>query len=73
LAARQRMVCSRTYVEFHPRYRTPYVSTILVAGISLGVGVLAANHLDDLTRIVNLGALCEFLLLHVAVIHHFRP
>jgi amino acid transporter len=65
------MVCSRTYVEFHPRYRTPYVSTILVAGISLGVGVLAANHLDDLTRIVNLGALCGFLLLHVAVIHHF--
>lgn len=55
----------------HPRYRTPYVSTILVAGISLGVGVLAANHLDDLTRIVNLGALCGFLLLHVAVIHHF--
>jgi amino acid transporter len=57
----------------HPRYRTPYVSTLLVAGISLGVGVLAANHLDDLTRIVNLGALCGFLLLHVAVIHHFRP
>jgi amino acid transporter len=55
----------------HPRYRTPYASTLLVAGISLGVGVLGANHLDDLTRVVNLGALSSFLLLHVAVIHHY--
>jgi amino acid transporter len=55
----------------HPRYRTPYVSTLLVAGISLGVGVLCASHLDDLTRVVNFGALSGFLLLHVAVIHHY--
>jgi amino acid transporter len=55
----------------HPRYRTPHMSTLLVAGISLGVGVLCANHLDDLTRVVNLGALSGFLLLHVAVIHHY--
>jgi len=55
----------------HPRYRTPHVSTLLVAGISLGVGVLCVDHLDDLTRVVNFGALSGFLLLHVAVIHHY--
>ena len=55
----------------HPRYQTPYVSTLLVAGISIAVGVLCATRLDDLTRIVNFGALSGFLLLHVAVIHHY--
>jgi amino acid transporter len=55
----------------HPRYRTPYVSTLVVAGISVLVGVLFATRLEDLTRIVNFGALSGFLLLHVAVINHF--
>jgi amino acid transporter len=57
--------------KVHPRYRTPYVSTLLVAAISLGVGLLFANHIDDLTRIVNFGALTGFLLLHLAVIRHY--
>ena len=47
------------------------MSTLRVARISLGVGVLCASHLDDLTRVVNLGALSGFLLLHVPVIHHY--
>jgi amino acid transporter len=55
----------------HPRYRTPYVSTLIVAGISVAIGVLFARHVDDLTRIVNFGALIAFLLLHVAVINYF--
>jgi amino acid transporter len=57
--------------KIHPRYQTPYVSTLLVAGISIAVGVLCATRIDDLTRIVNFGALSGFLLLHVAVIHHY--
>jgi amino acid transporter len=55
----------------HPRYRTPYVSTLLVAGISLAVGLLFANRIDELSRIVNFGALTGFLLLHLAVIRHY--
>ena len=55
----------------HPRFRTPHVSTLLVAGVSLAVGLLFASHLDDLTRIVNFGALTGFLLLHVAVVNHY--
>jgi amino acid transporter len=54
----------------HPRFRTPYISTLLVAGISVAVGLLFANRVDELTRIVNFGALTGFLLLHLAVIRH---
>jgi amino acid transporter len=57
--------------RIHPRYQTPYVSTLLVAGVSLIVGWLFAARLDDLSRIVNFGALTSFLLLHLAVINHY--
>jgi amino acid transporter len=56
----------------HPRFQTPYVSTLLVAAISLLVGLFFARRVDELSRLVNFGALCGFMLLHVAVIrHHF--
>ncbi len=57
--------------RIHPRYRTPYVSTLTVAVISLMVGLFFAARVDDLSRIVNFGALSGFMLLHLSVIHHF--
>jgi amino acid transporter len=55
----------------HPRYRTPYVSTLVVAAISLVVGLLFSQRLEDLSKLVNFGALSGFMLLHLAVINHF--
>jgi amino acid transporter len=57
--------------KVHPRFKTPHVSTLVVSGVSLMVGLLFANHLDDLTRVVNFGALTGFVLLHLSVINHF--
>ena len=57
--------------KVHPRYKTPYVSTLAVAGVSLAVGLLFSQHVDDLARVVNFGALCGFVLLHLSVIHHY--
>jgi amino acid transporter len=57
--------------RIHPRFKTPYVSTLLVAVISLIVGSLFADRLDDLSRIVNFGALSAFLLLHSSVINYY--
>jgi amino acid transporter len=57
--------------RIHPRYQTPYVSTLLVALVSLLVGLLFSTRVDDLSRIVNFGALTGFLLLHLSVINHF--
>jgi amino acid transporter len=57
--------------KIHPRYQTPYVSTLAVAGVSLIVGLFFASRVDELSRIVNFGALTGFLLLHLAVINHY--
>lgn len=57
--------------KVHPRYQTPYVSTLLVALVSLVVGFAFIGHIDDLSRIVNFGALSGFFMLHLSVINHY--
>ncbi len=54
----------------HPRFKTPYISTLLVAGVSLLVGLFFEHRIDDLSRVVNFGALTSFALLHLAVAYH---
>jgi amino acid transporter len=57
--------------KIHPRYKTPYVSTVLVGIIAFVVGVAFADAVDALTAIVNFGALSSFVLLHLSVINHY--
>jgi amino acid transporter len=57
--------------KVHPRYKTPYVSTLAVAVVSLLVGLFFAARVDDLTSVVNFGALTGFVLLHLSVIRHY--
>ena len=57
--------------RIHPRYLSPYMSILVVTVISFAVGLIFANRLDDLTAIVNFGALTSFVLLHLAVINHY--
>ena len=61
----------RALAAVHPRFKTPHVSTLLVAAISLLVGLFFERRIDDLTRVVNFGALSSFALLHLAAIHHY--
>jgi amino acid transporter len=57
--------------KVHPRFKTPYVSTLAVALVSLVVGLFFSDRIDDLTRVVNFGALTGFVLLHLSVISHY--
>jgi amino acid transporter len=57
--------------KVHPRFNTPYVSTLAVAAVSLLVGLFFAERLDDLALVVNFGALTGFVLLHLSVINHY--
>jgi amino acid transporter len=61
----------RVLARVHPRFQTPYVSTLLVAAISLVAAVGFIDNIDDLSRLVNFGALCSFLVLHVSVVNHY--
>lgn len=57
--------------KVHPGLKTPYVSTLFVAFISLASGLWFKNDIDNLSRLVNFGALASFLVLHIAVINHY--
>ena len=61
----------RVLAKVHPRYQTPYVSTLVVALVSLLVGLFFAERVDALASIVNFGALASFVLLHLSVINHY--
>ncbi|TMN21736.1 APC family permease [Lentibacillus cibarius] len=57
--------------KVHPKYKTPYTSTLLVAGISVILGFVFIGGIDTLATLVNFGALSAFLLLNVSVFYHF--
>ena len=58
----------------HPTRRVPVNATLLVAGISLVVGLYLTRREDGITLIstlVNFGAMTAFLVLHVSVVVHY--
>ncbi len=57
--------------KIHPKHGTPYVGMIATAVISVTVSLLMRYQMDELVSIVNFGALCGFLLLHISVIVQF--
>ncbi len=60
--------------KVHPRKGVPVNATILVAGVSLAVGLSMAARADGislLSTLVNFGALTAFLALNVSVVWHF--
>ena len=57
-----------------PKHRVPVNATLLVAVISLVLGIYMSQREDGITllsTLVNFGALSAFLVLHVAVVWHF--
>lgn len=60
--------------KVHPKHRVPENATLLVAIVSIGVGVYMASRADGITvlsTLVNFGALTAFLLLHASVVNHY--
>ncbi|MEA1960946.1 MAG: APC family permease [Bacillota bacterium] len=66
--ARDKMMPS-ILAKVHPKFKTPYVSTIVVAVLAITVGLTVS--LDQLTSMVNFGALTGFLFLHASVVNHY--
>ncbi|WP_448640316.1 APC family permease [Geodermatophilus sp. URMC 63] len=61
--------------KVHPTRRVPVNATLLVAAVSLVLGLYMTSRDDygvpTLSTLVNFGALTAFLLLHVSVVVHF--
>lgn len=61
--------------QVHPRHRVPTNATLVIAAVSVAVGVsmavLANDAVEALSTMVNFGALTAFILLHVAVLGHY--
>lgn len=64
----------KPFAKVHKKYKTPIFSIIFIAIISIISGVYFNDRLEDLTRLVNFGALTCFTMLHLSVIiyHVFK-
>jgi amino acid transporter len=61
----------RFLAHVHPKRQVPVRAILLVAAITLVLGLALVDRLELLTSMVSFGALIGFLLLHVSVIAHF--
>jgi amino acid transporter len=60
--------------KVNPKHRVPVNATLLVAGVSLVLGLYMASRDDGITllsSLVNFGAMSAFLVLHLSVINYF--
>jgi amino acid transporter len=60
--------------KINPKHKVPVNATLLVAAISLGLGLYLDTRDDGITLIsglVNFGAMTAFLALHVSVVVHY--
>ncbi|MEU1725876.1 APC family permease [Actinomadura sp. ATCC 39365] len=72
--ARDRMLPS-FLAKVHPKHQVPVNATLAVAVLSLGIGLYMNSREDGialLSQLVNFGAMTAFLILHVAVVVHYR-
>lgn len=62
-----------TFATVHPRFKTPYVTTILT-GVAVG-GIAAFATVDEMVSLTNIGTLFAFILvcLGVTVLRHKDP
>jgi APA family basic amino acid/polyamine antiporter len=57
----------RIFYRLHPRFKTPYVSLIVFAGLASGV-VLVGQHLTHMADLYNFGAMLSFGLAHLSLL-----
>ncbi|MCC5575945.1 APC family permease [Microtetraspora sp. AC03309] len=70
--ARDRLL-PRFLGKIHPRHKVPVNATFLTAAVSLVLGLILANDdgIQQLSSLINFGAMTAFLALHVSVVVHY--
>lgn len=62
-------VIPKIFAKVHPKYKTPYVGTIIIGVLSCLLPIILT--ISQLVRLVNFGALSSFILLNIAVFVFF--
>ncbi len=57
--------------KVHPKFKTPHISTLFVAVLSLIITLGFATTILSIAEIINFGALTAFLVLNFTVIYYF--
>ena len=57
------------FAKIHPKYRTPYISILIVAVLTLAL--VYVMTLQSLSSVVNFGALSAFALMNISLAYHF--
>jgi len=57
--------------KVHPKYKTPYVSTLFIGVVSAIMVAAFSSQIAALASLVNFGALASFLVLHITVVYYF--
>ncbi|GAB1475719.1 APC family permease [Bacillota bacterium] len=61
----------KALAKVHPKFKTPHVSTIFIAIISLIITLGFTQGIQDLAELINFGALTGFIILNFTVIYYF--
>jgi len=57
--------------KVHPKFKTPHISTLFIAVISLVITLGFTQGIQDLAELINFGALSAFIILNFTVIYYF--
>ncbi len=61
----------KAIAKVHPKFKTPYIATLLIAIISLVITLGFTQGIQELAELVNFGALSAFIILNFTVIYYF--
>lgn len=62
----------KPFSKIHERFKTPYVATWFIAILSVVMCVIFQSIIDELTSLVNFGALTSFFILNATVIYYYK-
>ena len=60
------------FSKVHKRFKTPYIATWFIAGLSVIMCFVFQNYINELTNLVNFGALTSFFILNATVIYYYK-
>lgn len=62
----------KIFSKVHEKFKTPYIATWFISILSLLMCIVFQNKINELTVLVNFGALTSFAILNLTVIYYYK-